>query len=547
MKKTYTTTEAIDYLTEPTDSEPESDGSVTESASDDDVEFQLTSDSNSSSDSTQSEELDDTQETADPMWTSKNGLHWSPTNAKTLRYVPAKVLRPGPTHYATARIVDPRSAFQLLFTEEMVKLIVDRTNLQGRRSETDWINVDATEVEAYLGVLILAGVYKSRNESTQWDDHTGRPIFRATMPHRNLQKFISNVRFDDRLTRPGHYRDDKLAAFRPIWDKWLYRLPLLFNPGVDVCVDEQLVGFRGRCIFRQYIPSKPAKYGIKIWVTSDVSTSYAWKMQIYAGKSAGCAPEVKQGQRVVRDMTDGLEGHTVTTDNFFTSYALAEELLKKKKELPPHLLQTRARAPRSSEFAFRKTTTAVSYVPKRGKNLLLLSTKHREPAVSGEEHQKPVMIMDYNRCKGAVDSLDKGVGAYSCKRKTSRWPMTLFYNLIDVSAINAFVLRVAVDPSWNQEKTFKRRLFLEELGRMLVYPQMKRRERLPCTPAAAAMVQSQQRAENSEASGSADTHGKRRRGCSFCTNKRRKISTTCSKCGIYICKEHALQFCSSCK
>ncbi|KAK7156026.1 hypothetical protein R3I94_006179 [Phoxinus phoxinus] len=275
MKKTYTTTEAIDYLTELTDSEPESDGSVTESASDDAVEFQLNSDSNSSSDSTQSDELDDTEETADPMWTSKNGLHWSPTNAKTLRYVPAKVLRPGPTQYATARIVDPRSAFQLLFTEEMVKLIVDRTNLQGRRSETDWINVDATEVEAYLGVLILAGVYKSRNESTRslWDDHTGRPIFRATMPHRNFQKFSSNVRFDNRLTRPGRYRDDKLAAFRSIWDKWLYRLPLLFNPGVDVCVDEQLVGFRGRCRFRQYMPSKPAKYGIKIWVTSDVSTS----------------------------------------------------------------------------------------------------------------------------------------------------------------------------------------------------------------------------------------------------------------------------------
>lgn len=143
------------------------------------------------------------------------------------------------------------------------------------------------------------------------------------------------------------------------------------------------------------------------------------------------------------------------------------------------------------------------------------------------------------------------VGTYSCKRGTRRWPMALFYNLINVSAFNAFVLWVAVEPSWNQEKTFKRRLFLEELGRMLVHPQMERRERLPHTPAAAAMVQSQRRAEHSEANGSAEaswseeTHDKRRRWCSFCTNKKRKISTTCSKCGIYICKEHALQFCRS--
>lgn len=98
------------------------------------------------------------------MWTSKNGLHWSPTNTETLRYVPAKIPTPGPTRYTTARIVDPRSAFQLLFTEEIVNLIVERTNLQGRRSKTDWIDVDATDIEAYLGVLILAGVYKSGDE-----------------------------------------------------------------------------------------------------------------------------------------------------------------------------------------------------------------------------------------------------------------------------------------------------------------------------------------------------------------------------------------------
>ena len=63
-------------------------------------------------------------------------------------------------------------------------------------------------------------------------------------------------------------------------------LPLLFNPGVDVCVDEQLVAFKGRCGFRQYMPNKPAKYGIntiQIWVTCDVATSYAWWMQIYTG------------------------------------------------------------------------------------------------------------------------------------------------------------------------------------------------------------------------------------------------------------------------
>lgn len=87
--------------------------------------------------------------------------------------------------------------------------------------------------------------------------------------------------------------------------------------------------------------------------------------------------------------------------------ALVGTIRKNKPELPPQLLDTRQRALLSSLFAFTKTHTAVSYVPKRGKNVLLLSTKHREPAVSDTEKKKPVIIIDYNRCKGGVDNLDK--------------------------------------------------------------------------------------------------------------------------------------------
>lgn len=203
-----------------------------------------------------------------------------------------------------------------------------------------------------------------------------------------------------------------------MWDKWTQRLPLLFNPGDDICVDEQLVPFRGRCKFRQYMPSKPAKYGLKIWVTADVATSYAWRCQVYTGKASGGALEMGQGKRAILDLTEGLKGVTLTCDNFFTSSSLAQELLRKKvalvgtirankPELPPKLKQIKERDVFSSLFAFTTTTTAVSYIPRRGRNVLLLSSKHREPAVHQDEKQKPQIIIDYNRCKGGVDNLDK--------------------------------------------------------------------------------------------------------------------------------------------
>lgn len=196
----------------------------------------------------------------------------------------------------------------------------------------DWTDLTSDDLTAYFGLLLLAGVYKSRREATEslWNSHTGRPIFRATM---SLQKFytISKIlRFDDKTTRSQRRQSDKLAPIREIWDKWTEILPKLYNVSENVTVDEQLVPFRGRCPFRQYIPSKPAKYGIKIWALCDSKSSYAHTMQVYTGKLPGAKPEKNQGMRVVLDLTKGLKGHNVTCDNFFTSYELGQKLLKNK-------------------------------------------------------------------------------------------------------------------------------------------------------------------------------------------------------------------------
>ena len=95
-------------------------------------------------------------------------------------------------------------------------------------------------------------------------------------------------------------------------------------------VDEQLVCFRGRCPFRQYIPSKPGKYVIKVWAICEANTSYAWKMQVHTGKDPTIGREVNQGARVVKDLVKEIEnsGRNVTCDSFFTSVSLARDLLQ---------------------------------------------------------------------------------------------------------------------------------------------------------------------------------------------------------------------------
>ena len=41
-----------------------------------------------------------------------------------------------------------------------------------------------------------------------------------------------------------------------------------------VTLDMTVVSFRGRCSFKQYTPSKAAKYGLKFWCLCDASTAY---------------------------------------------------------------------------------------------------------------------------------------------------------------------------------------------------------------------------------------------------------------------------------
>ena len=75
-----------------------------------------------------------------------------------------------------------------------------------------------------------------------------------------------------------------------------------------------------------------------------------------------------------------------------------------------------------------------------------MSTLHHDIILSSRNDKKPQMILDYNSTKGAVDTLDQLVTTYTCKRKTKRWPMIVFYNILEISAYNALILWTCVEP-----------------------------------------------------------------------------------------------------
>jgi hypothetical protein len=459
----------------------------------------------------------------------------------------------------------------------MILLMVRETNRRARattqnwnsvnQNQHEWHDTDETELKAMIGLLILAGVWRSAGESLDelWSSKDGRSIFRAVMSLTRFKELLRFCRFDNQQTRPQRLAEDKLAPIRDFWEMFLSTLPPVYKPGSDVTIDEQLVATRGRCNFRQYIPSKPGKYGIKIFWICDSETSYPLKGEIYVGKQ----PNAPANANNVRDLVNRLvrpwinTGRNVTMDNYFTSVAVAADLLavrttvvgtmrKNIADIPPEMQKDRKRPELSSIFGFDRELTLVSYVPKKGKTVILLSSMHHDANVDATKGNKPEIILHYNATKSGVDNLDHLVTTYTCKRKIKRWPMTVFFNILDCAAVAAFVVWSSKFPDWNMGVRYKRRLFLKELGLGMVEDMLQRRVQNP-----QAMQQQVRSAFESLGRRPAPnvlahdvtvrTPQSKRQRCTLCPRASdKKVSTFCSTCSKPYCVGHGQLVCNSC-
>jgi hypothetical protein len=67
---------------------------------------------------------------------------------------------------------------------------------------------------------------------------------------------------------------DKLAPIRQFFELFVTKCNSHYSVGELVTIYEKLEKFRGNCSFRQYIASKPGKYGIKIYALVDSRIFY---------------------------------------------------------------------------------------------------------------------------------------------------------------------------------------------------------------------------------------------------------------------------------
>lgn len=135
--------------------------------------------------------------------------------------------------------------------------------------------------------------------------------------------------------------------------------------------------------------------------------------------------------------------------------------------------------------------------------------------------------------------MEKLASTYSCRRKCIRWPLTLFFNIIDVAGIAAFIIHIYN----NQQLTRQRchRSFLSHLGKQLVHSHIQNRIQNP--QAIQKNAKESLRLLGYTAAGHTDERIEQsvaRRRCVLCPREvDRKIKTMYTVCNRNICKEHS--------
>lgn len=143
-------------------------------------------------------------------------------------------------------------------------------------------------------------------------------------------------------------------------------------------------------------------------------------------------------------------GRVVCADNWFTSLSLARSLLQKgmhlvgtilKKPQLPCQYVLDCKIPMKDNLAIYNHKERINVIFKRTKPkkvLGIITTIHN--VFSNVEDKKTEAHMFYNASKGGVDTFDHMCAHYDIGRKTRRWPLCVFYGLLNIATTNSFVI-----------------------------------------------------------------------------------------------------------
>ena len=218
----------------------------------------------------------------------------------------------------------PTAAYEIFlcfFPNELIRHITVETNnyanphlppplqLGKQRHDSAWKDCTEDEIKVVLALCILMGIVRK----TTFDLHLApydaieTPFFSKTMPRDRFRKIMSNLHF---CNNEDPDPNDCLFKIRHVIEVCLQNSSHVYTPSQDICIDESLLKFCGRLVFKQFNSCKRARFGIKFYKLcqfTGLATGYARSFKIYTGQDneAGNLPA---GTKAVMKLMEALLG-----------------------------------------------------------------------------------------------------------------------------------------------------------------------------------------------------------------------------------------------
>ncbi|XP_065582898.1 piggyBac transposable element-derived protein 3-like [Artemia franciscana] len=262
-----------------------------------------------------------TSGTATPFQSSSSReFRWRKQNFESPDVTWKSSLPPPPPEIPT-----PIEYFKQMFDDDMVERILFQSNLYAMQKEGVQLKVTNKEMGQFLGIHMLMGIIKQSTMSQHWNRATRFPLIADVMPRdrfKTLRRFFHAN--DNHLAVPkGQDGYDSLFKLRPVIDGLqasLTKIPAEERQSID----EQMVPFKGKLRFKQYLKDKPHSWGIKIFSRAGAS-GIIYDFEVYTGKSSVSVTELGQEAEVVLRLAEEIprnKNFKLFFDNYYTSIPL---------------------------------------------------------------------------------------------------------------------------------------------------------------------------------------------------------------------------------
>ena len=219
-------------------------------------------------------------------------------------------------------------------------MLVSQTNLYAEQKREPaessvWYPVTESEMKAWISLYLNMGLVTKPNFNSYWstDPVLSSPFFPSLTSRTQFFQILRYFHFADNTHAPSSESADynKLDRIQPFLDLVIVRFQEVYTPERQLAIDETLIKFKGKVHFRQFMPIKLGRFGIKAFTLAESTSGYVLNSKIYTGKENN---EVQKdlGRKAVMSMMQPYldKGFYAFMDNYYTSVALFEELEERK-------------------------------------------------------------------------------------------------------------------------------------------------------------------------------------------------------------------------